>query len=269
MLKINDVSKLLGVSQQSIRRYEELGMLDNVETNKSNRYRSYSIASINVIMRILFFKSMGFGTKKIKKLQQTDQKSEIIDVFRLRQEEIRRQMDREAKIIDKLSDLTFELEHFEDNRIELGTSPDFYFIPFFDSEDLIPTLDREYFRQWIDEMPLVNSAPYFERDAQGNYNNSFGYGLMVLKKHVANPALTDERHVCFFPAGPAIHFYVRCSILMGDALDLNRLSFVFEFAEKHRLTLGSIIGRTLITYDRSLRRNILHEFWALIKNGGG
>lgn len=269
MLKISDVSKLLGVSQQSIRRYEELGMLDNVETNESNRYRSYSIAPINVTMRILFFKSMGFGTKRIRELQQTDQKSEIIDALRLKQEEIRRQMDREAKILDKLSDLTFELEHFQDNRIELGTSPDFYFIPFFDSKDLIPTLDREYFHQWVEEMPLVNSAPYFERDAQGKYNESFGYGLMALKKHVANPALTDERHVRFFPAGPAIHFYVSCSILMGDTLDLERLGFVFEFAEKHRLSLGSIIGRTLITYDRSRERSILHEFWALIENGRG
>ena len=64
-MKINELAKLTGVTVRSLHYYDEIGLLNPSEHTNAG-YRIYSIADIERLQQILFFKELDFPLSKIK-----------------------------------------------------------------------------------------------------------------------------------------------------------------------------------------------------------
>jgi effector-binding domain-containing protein len=65
MIKIGDFSKLSLVSVKTLRYYDEMGLLQPVETDRSTGYRYYSLDQLPRLHRILALKDLGFSLEQI------------------------------------------------------------------------------------------------------------------------------------------------------------------------------------------------------------
>ena len=74
--KINELSTLMDVSSNTIRRYEKLGYLNPVR-NESSNYRYYTNADVSKIMFVRFFRKMGFAHPDILQILSQDIQSSI------------------------------------------------------------------------------------------------------------------------------------------------------------------------------------------------
>lgn len=65
MIKIGDFSKLSLVSVKTLRYYDEMGLLQPIETDRSTSYRFYSLDQLPRLNRILALKDLGFSLEQI------------------------------------------------------------------------------------------------------------------------------------------------------------------------------------------------------------
>lgn len=68
LIRIGEVSKLLGISVQSIRHYEKNMLINPSFISEDNRYRYYSKDDVDKLWRIVVLKSAGFSLKEIKNI---------------------------------------------------------------------------------------------------------------------------------------------------------------------------------------------------------
>lgn len=96
MLKIGDFSKLSRVSVRMLRHYDEIGLLRPAETDPANGYRYYSAAQLEMAERIRALKDMGFGLNVICRLIECEDVEEALKLFRIREEEVRKEAETAA-----------------------------------------------------------------------------------------------------------------------------------------------------------------------------
>jgi DNA-binding transcriptional MerR regulator len=64
VLKIKELSELVGISVRTLHHYDSIGLLCPEKTEAG--YRIYSDKDIDCLQQILFFKELGFSLKEIK-----------------------------------------------------------------------------------------------------------------------------------------------------------------------------------------------------------
>ncbi|PKR76869.1 MerR family transcriptional regulator [Halalkalibacillus sediminis] len=66
-MKVNEVSKVSGVSVRTLHHYDEIGLL-KPEKSAGSGYRNYSDQDLSTLQQILFFRELDFPLKKIKEI---------------------------------------------------------------------------------------------------------------------------------------------------------------------------------------------------------
>ncbi len=75
MYKVNEVSKISGVSVRTLHHYDKINLLS--PKRKDNDYRYYSEEDIEKLQSILFYKYLGFSLKEIKALLEKEDKKVV------------------------------------------------------------------------------------------------------------------------------------------------------------------------------------------------
>lgn len=71
MYRINELSKIAGISTRTLRYYDSIGLLSPT-INKKNKYRLYTETEIDLLQQILFYKELGFSLSEISNLIHDD-----------------------------------------------------------------------------------------------------------------------------------------------------------------------------------------------------
>ena len=90
MKKINEVSKIVGVSKRTLQYYDDEGLL--VVQRSPNNHRLYDRDALEQIWQIMLYKEMGFDLKEIRQLLRLPKKEQQ-EYFKLRIKNIESQMD--------------------------------------------------------------------------------------------------------------------------------------------------------------------------------
>ena len=64
---INELAKISGISQRTLRYYDEIGLLSPTRFQE-NSYREYSEQDVNILQQILFYRELKFSLVDIKKM---------------------------------------------------------------------------------------------------------------------------------------------------------------------------------------------------------
>lgn len=80
MIKIGELSNITGVSIQTIRYYENEGLISPIEVDRWTNYRYYDESSIVRLSEITYLKDLGFSLKEIKNLNEETIKEKISQV---------------------------------------------------------------------------------------------------------------------------------------------------------------------------------------------
>jgi len=102
--KIGDISHIYGLSNDSLRYYERLGIVDPKRDSESG-YRYYDTWDVNFLIECLRFKSYGFSLKDIEQMIRTDDLYAFEQRCRARESELLKIIHEQTATLKQLSKL--------------------------------------------------------------------------------------------------------------------------------------------------------------------
>lgn len=116
-LKIGDFARLGQVTVQTLRHYDDLGLLKPVEVDAFTGYRYYTLEQLSRLNRVLALKDFGLSLEQIAQLLAQDlPPSELRGMLKLKQSELREQV---RDQIDRLERIEARLQMLEQENAAL------------------------------------------------------------------------------------------------------------------------------------------------------
>ena len=134
---IGDIAKLLGLSTESLRHYERMGLIKPVSV-RENGYRYYDMKSYTYLYFIKKYRSFGFTLPEIKEIIYDLSDDEKTKLFRKRRAELDSELATIEKQIYSLDVFINNINSAKDNidSFDLIKTEPFWFVPIKQDEDL-------------------------------------------------------------------------------------------------------------------------------------
>ena len=124
-----DLSRILDVSTNTIRRFEGMGYLSS-DRNEQNNYRKFTHADVEKLMYVAKYRKVGFGHEEISEILQED-RTAAIERFQQKKDEIDALIAHYQAVSHNLKDdiiLMKRVEEYGSGVIELECSPMHYIL---------------------------------------------------------------------------------------------------------------------------------------------
>jgi DNA-binding transcriptional MerR regulator len=103
MLRIGDFSRISRVSVQTLRYYDDLGLLKPDAVDRFTGYRYYSFDQLPRLHRILALKDLGLTLEEVARLLQDEPSTEqLMGMLRLKETELKERVDEELTRLDRV-----------------------------------------------------------------------------------------------------------------------------------------------------------------------
>ena len=112
--KIEEVSKLSGVSKRTLQYYDDEGILP-VKRSKNN-YRLYDDETMEILWEILWYKEMGFDLKEIKLILEGVEKDTVIEEKVSKINNTIRVLEEQKKVIEYIQRYSITVKSEENNK---------------------------------------------------------------------------------------------------------------------------------------------------------
>lgn len=260
LFKIGEISKILGISSESIRRYEKANLVTAMK-DEDTGYRYFDLCSFNIISRIRFYRKCGFTLSECYDLLHAKSTKVVPHLLDQRVEQLAVEIQFKQKSIQRLNELSETLNQIPQtlNTFQYVQSPDFYYVPYFTKGIIQAEVQhKQLILDFMELMPLSNSSPLFLQGKNGFEDSQYYYGLSIEKKYLDDQ---DMSHAYHFESRKAVYTCIECSC--EESLDIHVFHDFFAFAKKEKLDIHYFIGRTLITIDLNHQLRRYHEFWGI------
>jgi len=105
LFKISEFSRLSRIPLQTLRYYDQIGLLKPARIDSSTGYRHYAAEQLLEINRIVIFKELGFTLQQITQLLQEDISAEQIrGMLRLKESEIQQLLENEMSKLSRIKE---------------------------------------------------------------------------------------------------------------------------------------------------------------------
>ncbi len=175
MLNIRQLSKLLGISPQTIRKYEEQGIFA-AERSQAN-YREFDRKGITTLMKCRKLMAMGFSVKQIVEIARGVS-------YKDGQAMLKRQADELEKEIRMLMNKRRGIAHVysvmqeirrKQGSCEFGMAPEAYCYPVVRNDELLIRQDEDALDQWNEFACLRHDVKRFSKEALMEGRRDGGY----------------------------------------------------------------------------------------------
>jgi DNA-binding transcriptional MerR regulator len=160
--KIGDVARILGISPDLIRYYEEKGVVSPAK-DPINNYRYYDTWDINFLIDCLWFKNFGFGIEQVAHIVSRNTYGELVDNLAAKGDEIEAFIRYQQMLLERTRKYTEILKNLRGyiGKCDIRRSAEFVrylnrYNTIYDNDSELQRLSR----QWLKYMPF--SRRYFE-----------------------------------------------------------------------------------------------------------
>jgi len=234
--KIGDVARILGISADLIRYYEEKGVV-SPEKDPDNRYRYYDTWDINYLIDCLWYKNYGFGIEQVAHMVTDFSYADLLETLVDKQSEIRDTIRKQQLLLERIEKFS---ERLSETRELVGTfelrenKPFYYYINRHNSEYDSADSTSEMSRKWLRYMPFTRR--YFEVSEKSvrKEEDEYDWGFSVSGKYVSEFNISIAPPVTEMPSYLCIHSAFKSSGL--DRFSARKLDFLTDYAAKQGLT---------------------------------
>lgn len=265
--KIGTLAKRFHITPQTIRFYEEQGLL-NAARNEYSATRRYSSRSLKWLSSIRRYLELGFGVREIQGLFERDTLEGLDEALNaqsaVNREEIKR-LERRGEAIDRMRSDIF-LARTLLHRCRLETSPTMLLLLDQEGDELNESREVEALLTiWLGELSSVSSAVLVDRRAIETENPDMGRrsGFCIEESLARRIDLPVNGAVIRLTERMCIHTVARRSD------DDSAIDFVNRFAaENHLVICGDALARCLAKVGEAQcqqegvkPRAIYYEYW--------
>ena len=267
--KIGEVSELLGMSAQSIRYYESLGII-KPEKNPTSGYRYYSAWDINMLVKARAYRQQGFAINEVVNIMTDFNLNNTAEALSHKEDEIKQEIAEKIKLIMNVRDNKRILQDAisGQNKIDFEYRPAMHFLQTQVGYDIILSR-KDVIGRWIQRYAtfILPGGIYM-----GSGKNDVAYGLFVDDSKLGEVDFKNECEVRALPP----KFCLTSSFFSGSNLELKLSSFQFalDYIKEHGLSIvGNPVSRIVtMACDHDAGGNIyssLHKLWIPVSGVSG
>lgn len=250
--KTSDLSKMLSVSDNTIRRFAEKGYLAPWR-DEDNQYRYFGNADVEKVTYISKYRKIGFGHDEIGEIFQSDI-PEIIDIYEQKREELRQEINRLKNLRHMLKDNIGMMKNIsiqKDDFIEMPSVP-VYYVPYKTEEKIKNNSScREALHHFLYDFPEIEYAYIFKKEDVLSRTLKYEE-IIAVSAILADKRGYDVSHeeVRFYPKFPSILKVVKVPLDLSaenliEVEDLKKRLYddFFDYMSEHDYELaGDAIG---------------------------
>lgn len=166
--KIHEVAKMLGISPQTLRFYEQYGILPH-ERIGEGKYRQYSEEGVDLLMSLRKCRNCGFTVAQTAELLRCGGSAQFTQLLANQAERLARHAELERRIAQSMRQAVARAETLEARlgRWQTRLRPVTYCLPVKCGEDRPSAQDMEHIGALADWLPLVKWAMRFPAAGEG------------------------------------------------------------------------------------------------------
>ena len=262
--KIGEVAKILGISTDLIRYYEEKGIVSPVK-NPQNGYRYYDAWDINFLIDCVWYKNFGFSIDEIVKIESKSTYDSLLDRLDTMEASMARELHRRELLLERIRRQRESLENVRTllDRCEVAEGPELvYYLNRhnfdYESDSAFHTLSR----RWLKYMPF--SKRYFEVEGSLVPGSMYSWGFSLEPKYVEEFGVEVKPPIKKRPGVRSIHSAFKSS--GKNAFSPKHLEYMYKYAKKQGLTpCGSAYGTLVCSVLENNRLTGFFEAWLPIE----
>jgi len=241
--KIGDVARILGISTDLIRYYEEKGVV-KPKKNRENNYRYYDAWDVNFLIDCLWYKKMGFGIDEIAKMTNVETYDDLIGKLSAQGDEIFKAVQHRQMLLKRIRNHTESVMRIKDflGICDMRENKEFvYYLNRYNYEyDNSPAIQKLN-RQWESYMPFSKRLFVIpEKDVLGEMKNT-AWGFSLGMDYAKTFGIRAESPVSHRMPELCIHSAFQSS--GKNDFTPHHIDFMRTFARQNGLTLcGSAFG---------------------------
>ncbi|MDR3311246.1 MAG: MerR family transcriptional regulator [Oscillospiraceae bacterium] len=231
--KIGDVARILGISADLIRYYEEKGVV-SPEKDPENHYRYFDTRDINRLIDCLWYKNYGFGIERIAHMVTEYTYPRLLESIEDKASELRDSIRRQELLLQRVEKFRERLAETRSyvGRCELRSNkPFYYYINRSLGEYDVRSETLDLSRKWLGYMPFTRR--YFEvtEGSLTRGENEYVWGFSVGEQYVAEFGIDVTPPVAEMPSALCVHSAFKSAA--RDRFSARKLDFLLEFATKN------------------------------------
>lgn len=248
--KIKDLSELMNVSSNTIRRYEKLGYLHPERDNSSN-YRSYTNEDISTTMFVRFFRKIGFTHPDILKIltQENELSVQLCKDYMAQMDEEILRLTKLRHLLSDCSRLMASQDNYM-NSIHMREAVPLYYTLFCSNTEIYHEPERlNIIQQYMYNAPETRMIYLFKKEDILKNSLNYQCGWAIKPKDMAQFHFEDSPYTDFFPQTQILVTTVLIprdiEIYLQSVNDLRTtmLKPVFNYMQEHHYTLaGDVLG---------------------------
>ncbi|NLB29189.1 MAG: MerR family transcriptional regulator [Clostridiales bacterium] len=233
--KIGEVARILGISADLLRYYEEKGVV-SPEKDPVNNYRYYDTWDINYLIDCLWYKNFGFGIEQVARMVTECTYDTLLDTLEVKSSQIRENIRRQELLLQRIQKFKERLEVTKSyvGRFEVRECKSFYYyINRYNSEYDNRTSTHDISRRWLKYMPFTRR--YFEipEDAIKGSSNDYEWGFSVSAQYVDVLGVDISPPVREMPSSLCVHSAFTSS--GPDRFSPRKIDFLLDYARENGL----------------------------------
>lgn len=267
LYKIGDIAKMLGLTPEGLRFYEECGIVTPKKITGSS-YRYYDTWDLHLLVSARSYRSLGFSLQEIADIINSNQPLDISAMLNAREKELEESLLLSLNLLKRSTQLRTLFQEYQsmDYRYRIENSPGFYFVNIQDEYSLknsLTSLSLSY--EWITKIPFVFSCIFLAKDELEKGGDKFQVGLGIDEKFAQFLKVKEDDKVNYFPPRRSVYTTLPASseLIFSSA----NLSEALSYIHTHRLKLaGDVFLMVFNIHQEKETRKCAHCVWLPIED---
>ncbi|PKM53848.1 MAG: hypothetical protein CVU96_01410 [Firmicutes bacterium HGW-Firmicutes-20] len=204
---IGDIAKMLGISTEGLRYYEECGIV-TPKKRKGSSYRYYDTWDLHLLVSARSYRSLGFSLQETAEIINSNQPMDISGMLDAREKELEEAILLNLNLLKRSAQIRTMFQEYQsmDFRYRIENSPGFYSINILDEYSLKNSLTSlALSHEWITKIPFVFSCIFLAKDELEKGGDRFRVGLGIDEKFAPFLKVKEDDNVSYFPPRRSVY----------------------------------------------------------------
>ncbi|QIB70067.1 MerR family transcriptional regulator [Aminipila butyrica] len=262
--KIGDVAKMLGITPEAIRFYENHGII-KPQKDDNTGYRYYDVWDIHMLIRARSYRQFGYSLSDTVKMLNDYGTDEFIGHLEEKEQQIQQEIIWNINLLKRLRQTQEIVSETQKSfgTYSIRTRPAIYRLETQQAYSIHANADiRRKLQEWISKVPFVYPCALFSQQEVllGGTEGTFTFGLGVDAEYKEFFDLKQQDDIQFFPELTAVYTTIRTD--SNEVLTTKRLIPAMEYLKSQGLTLtGDILSRVVLMRKEEDIYVSYHQLW--------
>lgn len=260
--KIGDVARLLGITSEAIRHYEEQGII-SPSKSKSSGYRYYNTWDINVLIQARAYRQFGYSLAETAELINQYDIPNTMSAFSQKEVDIEKEITWNMNLLRHIRYLKRVVSDAEANveKYRIEYRPAMYRIDAQHGYNLYTdSQHRSLYHAWIDKVPFVFPSALFQQNSLEQGDNNFSFGMVVDEEYAEMLGVQKSEEVAFLPSCRCLYTTIKSH--SDIPLSPQKFNFAFEYMRSQGIKLcGDIVSRVVLINKVGHEYVSWHQLW--------